>query len=237
MAVLRSLRSALLRIGRAPQQSLAGRSFLVTGTAPGSLGFATARILLEWGGHVTVTRRRNSQDLVGELSAGLGDEARRRVEARDLNLSDKDSVEAFIRWSHTNTPKLDVLINNAGIHLDLLSRWKEPRLSADGFEVQWRTNFMGTAQLTLGLLPLLLKRAAEIGDARVVTLVSMLHSKGRNAELFGTGEDTRPYNSWNAYGNSKLALVHLTRELDRRYRAGWQTTNRAAPYANLGSWS
>ncbi|MDB5986996.1 MAG: family NAD(P)-dependent oxidoreductase, partial [Nevskia sp.] len=105
-------------------------------------------------------------------------------------------------------------VNNAGIHLDLLSQWQQPRLTPDGHELHWRTNYLGTMHLTLRLLPLLRATGRSGGDARIVNVVSQLHSKGSNAGLF---ESLQPYNSWVAYGNSKLALVHASFELQRRH--------------------
>jgi NAD(P)-dependent dehydrogenase (short-subunit alcohol dehydrogenase family) len=108
------------------------------------------------------------------------------------------------------------LVNNAGVHLDLMSQWREPRLSDDGFEVQWRTNYLGTMHLTRLLLPALQKAAERTGDARIVNVVSRLHFKGSNSALFGGPE---PYDSWKAYGGSKLAMVHATFEAQRRFAA------------------
>jgi len=144
-----------------------------------------------------------------------GTDAQGRIDAHSLDLCQRDSVCAFVRWFvDVCGSKLDVLVNNAGVHLDLLSRWKEPHLSDDGFEIHWRTNYLGTAHLTHLLLPLLETAGRTSGDARVVNVGSHLHHKGSNEDLFGR---TRPYNSWNAYGNSKLALMHMTTELQRRY--------------------
>jgi retinol dehydrogenase-12 len=100
---------------------------------------------------------------------------------------------------------LDVLINNTDIHLDLLSRWSAPALSADGVELQWRTNYLGSLYLSHLLLPLLVSTTEKTGDARIVNVVSMLHSRGRSDHFF---EPNRPYNSWDACGQSKLPLSY-----------------------------
>jgi NAD(P)-dependent dehydrogenase (short-subunit alcohol dehydrogenase family) len=195
---------------------LGGKTIIVTGASAGSLGFATARTLASWGASVVVTGRANADVTANAIRTRLeGTDARNRIDAHSLDLSSKASVIGFVRWfvgTHGNT--LDVLVNNAGVHLDLLSRWKEPHLSDDGFEVHWRTNYLGTAHLTHLVLPLLEAAGRADGDVRVVNVGSHLHHKGSNDDLFVR---TRPYNSWMAYGNSKLALMHMTTELQRRY--------------------
>jgi NAD(P)-dependent dehydrogenase (short-subunit alcohol dehydrogenase family) len=130
-----------------------------------------------------------------------------------LDLTSRMSVDALASWVGASTHRLDVLVNNAGIHLDLRSKWREAQL-VDGHEVHWRTNYLGAAQLTRLLLPLLLTTAETYGEARVVNVVSKLHERGRNAWLEG---GVTPYDSWAAYGTSKLALVHEAAEIERRY--------------------
>jgi len=170
---------------------------LVTGVAPGSLGAATADALREADFRVLTTTRHSP---VGK-------------DTHPLELTSRASVEALVAWVNETTRRLDVLVNNAGVHLDLRSAWKEPHL-VDGGEVHWRTNYLGTAQLTRLLLPLLLETARSVGEARVVNVVSKLHERGRNEGLDG---HLVPYDSWAAYGTSKLALVHDAAELERRY--------------------
>src|SRR3954471_445443 len=187
------------RVVRAPRATLAdltGKVVIVTGTTPGSLGAETARQLRDWGADVVTTTR----------SGG----------SHPLDLTDGDSVRRFVTWYGETHDRLDVLVNNAGVHLDLMSEWKQPHRSADGYELHWRTNYLGTMQLTHLLLPLLLRTAERTGEARVVNVVSKLHLRGRNAHLFS---DPPTYSSWDAYGRSKLALVHATHELQDHYRA------------------
>lgn len=87
-------------------------------------------------------------------------------------------------------------------------------MSGDGFEIHWRTNYLGTVHLTHNLLPLLQKTGRNVGEARVVNVVSQLHSRGSNELLFNPN---RTYESWQAYGLSKLGLIHFTNELHRRF--------------------
>ena len=170
--------------------------FVVTGAGPGSLGEATAAALREHGRVITTRRSGPASD-----------------DFHPLDLADAGSVRAFADWLGEATDRLDVLVNNAGVHLDLRGRWREPQL-VDGHEIHWRTNYLGTAHLTRLLLPALERTAAMAGEARVVNVVSKLHTRGRNRWLDGI---VTPYDSWDAYGTSKLALVHEAAEIDRRY--------------------
>jgi NAD(P)-dependent dehydrogenase (short-subunit alcohol dehydrogenase family) len=188
----------------ATPRDLTGRVVVVTGAGPGSIGLATARTLAAWGAEVVVSTR----------SAPVEDPFLGPSAWHLLDLADRASVQAFADWLLDRyADRLDVLVNNAGVHLDLRKQWTEPQL-VDGHEVHWRTNYLGTAQLTRLLLPALLDRAATSGDARVVHVVSKLHARGTNTALFG---GVQPYDSWAAYGTSKLALVHDAAELVRRH--------------------
>lgn len=210
--MLQWLRKLIIRAPRAQPVDLSGRHIIVTGASPNSIGFETARILASWGAHVAITTRSNPERVAAQLRELTG--AGKRISAQAMDLTDAQSVTRFADWYRAQSGgRLDVLINNAGIHLDLMSDWKEPK-RVDGHEIHWRTNYLGTMQLTHALLPLLVQTGQQTNDARVVNVVSMLYTRGRNADLF---TPTRKYNSWNAYGNSKLALVHATFELQRRY--------------------
>jgi NAD(P)-dependent dehydrogenase (short-subunit alcohol dehydrogenase family) len=184
-----------------PMEAEAGRggvrTALVTGAGQGSLGEATSRLLRERGFRVITTTRSCPES----------------ADAHRLDLASASSVIAFAAWIEGATDRLAVLVNNAGIHLDLRSTWTAPQL-VDGHEIHWRTNYLGTAHLTRLLLPLLTATARAEGEARVVNVVSKLHDRSRNEALFA---GVSPYDSWAAYGTSKLALVHEAAEIERRY--------------------
>lgn len=166
-----------------------GLRVVVTGAGPGSIGAAVAHQLAAAGADVVVTTR--TRPVPG-----------RRWHA--LDLADRASVARFAAWYADRSDRLDLLVNSAGIHLDLGSRWSEPQL-LDGHEVHWRTNYLGTVDLTRALLPLLLRSADERAQACVLHVVSRLHERGVAPALLGEPWD---YDSWVAYGSSKLALVH-----------------------------
>ncbi|RNL63254.1 SDR family NAD(P)-dependent oxidoreductase [Nocardioides marmoriginsengisoli] len=169
---------------------------VVTGAGPDSIGLATARALRDLGHEVLVSTRSTPVD-------GFA--------WHPLDLADRASVAAFADW--VGSGPLDALVNNAGIHLDLRATWKEPKL-LDGHEIHWRTNYLGTMQLTEALLPAVLSAGAVTGDARIVHVVSYLHTRGRNEFLF---DGVAPYSSWKAYGTTKLALMHDAARLSGEY--------------------
>lgn len=201
---------------RSRRADVSGRRMVVTGASPGSLGYETARTLAAWGAAIVVTALDDPAGLETTLRRRLradgadGD----RVTARRLDLGNRSSVADFANWYADEYSELDVLVNNAGILLDPLGRWREPRLSPDGVEIHWRTNYLGTFQLTTALLPLLLESGRGSGDARVINVASHQHTRGRNERLFAP---SGRYHSWDAYGQSKLALIHLASELQRRH--------------------
>ena len=216
---------------------MTGRHVIVTGASPGSLGYETARILAGWGARVTATCVRN----VPLMESSLKDDLRKRgagednITAHRLDLSDPDSVNDFAAWYRDRHQcKLHVLVNNAGIHRKTFAPRKQPPLAEDGFEIHWRTNYLGAFHLTWVLLPLLQRSGLESGDARVVNVSSGLHERVGNEDLFdeetfheGTrhGEprqreprrDMPRYHSWDAYGKSKLAMIHMAFEIERRF--------------------
>lgn len=216
MTIRQTLRKPFVSTPMAEHVDLTGKQVIVTGCSPGSLGYATALQLAIWGATVIVTTRRGIRDVVAALTAELAQGNQPgKIDGHLLDLSDGTSVNQLTQWyERFYAERLDVLVNNAGIHLDLMSDWKEPRLSRDGVETQWRTNYLGTVQLTHNLLPLLRRTGRDVGEARVVNVVSQLHSRGTNELLFSA---ERAYNSWQAYGLSKLGLIHYTNELHRRY--------------------
>jgi retinol dehydrogenase-12 len=216
MTIREVLRKPFARAAVAERVDLSGRQIIVTGCSPGSLGHATARQLASWGATVIITTRRGTRDLVIDLNAEASqDPMGGKIDGHPLDLSRASSVNEFTQWyDRFYGERLDALVNNAGIHLDLMSDWKEPRLSPDGYEIQWRTNYLGTVHLTHNLLPLLKNTGRSVGEARVVNVVSQLHSRGSNELLFNAD---RAYDSWQAYGLSKLALIHFTHELHRRF--------------------
>ena len=181
---------------------LTGTTALVTGANSG-LGFVTASQLAAHGAAVTLAVR--------DAARGAAAVARMREQlphaeltVRVLDLASLASITAFADEFADTTGSLDLLVNNAGV-MNL-----PQRQTADGFEMQFGTNHLGHFALTGRLLPLL----TASPEARVVTLSSTVHRIGRMnfADLMGA----RRYRAWPAYGQSKLANLLFTSELQRR---------------------
>jgi NAD(P)-dependent dehydrogenase (short-subunit alcohol dehydrogenase family) len=175
--------------------SFSGRTAIVTGANSG-LGLVTARELARVGAHVILAVRNTAKG--DEAAAGMSGS----VEVRKLDLQDLSSVREFA----DSIDAVDVLINNAGIMATPYA------LTADGFESQIGTNHLGHFALSNLLLP-------KVSD-RVVTVSSMMHLIGY-ISIKDLNWKSRPYSAWLAYGQSKLANLLFTSELQRRVsRAG-----------------
>jgi NAD(P)-dependent dehydrogenase (short-subunit alcohol dehydrogenase family) len=173
--------------------SFAGRTVIVTGANSG-LGAVTARELARVGAQVILAVRNTGK---GEAAARdmPGD-----VEVRCLDLQNLASVREFA----DGVESVDVLINNAGV-------MAIPHgVTADGFESQIGTNHLGHFALTNLVLPKLTER--------VVTVSSLAHWAGY-ISLRDLNWKSRPYSAWVAYGQSKLANLMFTSELQRRLDA------------------
>lgn len=177
-----------------------GRTCLVTGASAG-IGLAAARELAGMGARVVMAVRdpakgeRARQSIV----AATGGDAELVI----VDLASQASIRAFARDLAARHPRLDVLVNNAGI-------WQERRrLSPDGIELVWATNVLAYFLVTDLLLPLL--QAA--GRARVVNVASRLAG---GLDLTDVQYERRPWRGRDAYAQSKQADRMLTWALARR---------------------
>ena len=200
--------------------SLDGRTFVVTGANSG-IGLAATRALADAGAHVVLAVRNTEKG--EEAAAGLSGSR----EVRELDLTDLASIRAFADgWDGD----IDVLVNNAGVMATPMSRTK------DGFELQIGTNHLGHFALTNLLLP-------NVRD-RVVTISSGAHRMGK-IRLDDLNWPKGNYQRWPAYGQTKLANLLFTLELQRRLtevgsevravaaHPGWAATNLQQ---HTGSW-
>ncbi|WP_030019687.1 oxidoreductase [Streptomyces monomycini] len=183
----------------------ARRVFVVTGANSG-LGLATTRALARKGGRVILAVRdmAKGHQAVAEITA---EQPGADLAVRHLDLADLDSVRAFADQLRAEHPRLDVLVNNAGV-------MAPPRsLSAQGHELQFACNHLGHFALTALVLDLL----AAGTDPRVVTVSSANHRQGRLHFDDLSGE--RTYSPMGFYNQSKFANAVFGRELHRRLAA------------------
>ncbi len=184
-----------------PDQS--GKCFVVTGANTG-LGFAAARVLAMSGARVLLAcrDRARAEAAMARISQETADAD---LTFLPLDQADLASVRAAAELAGCE-PRIDALVNNAGVMIPPLMRTKQ------GFELQFGVNHLGCFALTALLLPKLAESAG-----RAVITASLAHRRGRidwddlNAE--------RGYNRYERYRMSKLANALFLFELDRRLRA------------------
>jgi NAD(P)-dependent dehydrogenase (short-subunit alcohol dehydrogenase family) len=192
-----------------------GRTVVITGANSG-IGLEAAKVLAAHGARVVLAGRDRGRTVraAEEVSAAAAGE---QAETAELDLASLESVRAAAADIRARFPRLDLLINNAGI------MFTPHGLTKDGFELQFGTNHLGHFALTGLLLPALL----EVPGSRVVTVSSNGHRGGRIN--FDDLMRTRHYSRYTAYGQSKLANLMFTYELQRRLSAaGAQTIATAA---------
>ena len=200
---------------------LHGKTVIITGANTG-IGKETAFDLARRGARVIMACR-NLEKAEKSLKEIVQKSGNNNVVAKRLNLASLESIRDFAADINQNEPRLDVLINNAGVMAVQTFTKTE-----DGFETQMGVNHLGHFLLTNLLLDLL-KRSAP---SRVVVVSSLAHwfstKTGLNFENMN-GEIS--YDAYDAYGQSKLANILFTRELARRLEGTGVTANSLHPGA------
>lgn len=192
-----------------------GRTAVVTGA--GGLGFEDARALARAGAEVILASRDPAKGdaAVAQIREEI---THARIRFEVLDLASLASIASFAGRLGGQLESLDLLINNAGV-MDPPKR----QVTADGFELQFGTNFLGHFALTGRLLPLLRKASRP----RVVTVSSIAARIG--AIDFADLNAKQTYDARAAYAQSKLACLMFALELQRRSEAGgWGVASLAA---------
>jgi NAD(P)-dependent dehydrogenase (short-subunit alcohol dehydrogenase family) len=195
------------------------KSVLITGGNAG-LGLETAVALATMGAAVTITAR----------DAARGDAARQEiiersgadpqpVEVMALDLASTDSIRRFAEAFLATHPRLDVLVNNAGL---ILSERTE---TEDGFETTFGVNHLGHVLLT----DLLLDRLKASAPARIVVVASEAHKFAIDGLNFDDLQCEGRFWSYRVYGRSKLANIYFTRALAKRLEGTGVTVNAVHP--------
>ncbi|GAB7144773.1 SDR family NAD(P)-dependent oxidoreductase [Mycobacterium riyadhense] len=192
-----------------------GRTAVITGANTG-LGFETAAALAAHGARVVLAVRnldKGKQAAARIAAATPGAE----VDLQELDLTSLESVRAAAAQLRSDHERIDLLINNAGV------MYTPKSTTADGFEMQFGTNHLGHFAFT----GLLLDRLLPVAGSRVVTVSSIGH-RIRAAIHFDDLQWERRYSRVGAYGQSKLANLLFTYELQRRLAQGGRTIAAAA---------
>jgi NAD(P)-dependent dehydrogenase (short-subunit alcohol dehydrogenase family) len=177
------------------------------------LGLETARVLAINGANVVICSRsiKNGMDAIATLKK---DHPNVNITTMQLDLGSFKSIYAFVAaYKATNKP-LNLLINNAGIMAC------PKTLTEDGFESQFGVNHLGHFLLTTQLLPLLSAAGTRESPSRVINLSSAMHwlASSLKGMKFDDLDAKLSYNPYARYGQSKLANILFTRELNRRMK-------------------
>ena len=208
--------AATWQVADIPDQK--GRTVVVTGPTIGGLGHYTALELARRGARVVLAGRNPAKvdETVAAICAEVPDAD---LEPLELDLASLASVRhAAAAAAHLGP--IDVLVNNAGVMGTPYSR------TEDDLELQMATNHFGPFLLTGLLLPQLVAS----GDGRVVTVSSLMHTTARKAPLGDPRRQQGRYHRWPVYGQTKLANLLFTGELERRLRAAGEPVRALAAH-------
>jgi NAD(P)-dependent dehydrogenase (short-subunit alcohol dehydrogenase family) len=199
---------------RAERADMTGSTVVVTGGNSG-IGLETAVALGQLGARVVITARDQARGeaAVATIAGRIGSAG--SVELVRFDLADLSSVRAGAAEILQRCPRLDVLVNNAGVVLS------ERAETVDGYEATFAINHLGPFLLTTLLLP----RLIESAPARIVNVASTAHVQARHGMPFDDLQSTQSYAGMRVYGMSKLANILFTLELARRLEDQGVTTN------------
>jgi NAD(P)-dependent dehydrogenase (short-subunit alcohol dehydrogenase family) len=195
-----------------------GKTVVVTGGNSG-MGFETAAALASIGARVLITVRNADKGRAAVASITQRLQGEGQVQLVVFDLADLASVRRGAAEILEQTPRLDVLVNNAGLVLT------ERAETVDGYEATFAINHLGPFLLT----NLLLDRMTESAPSRIVNVASTAHSAARKGIPFDDLQSTHGYRGMRVYGQSKLANILFTLELSRRFGDKGITANSLHP--------
>ena len=204
-----------------PDQS--GRVAIVTGSNTG-LGYDNARVLAARGATVVMAVRDTAKgdaaaDRIRELTPGAV------VVVHKLDLGSLASVRTAGAELAAAYPRIDLLINNAGV------MYPPKQTTVDGFELQFGTNHLGHFALT----GLLLNNLLSVDGSRVVVVSSIAHNLRAKIDFADLQWETRRYDRVASYGQSKLANLMFAYDLQRRLAAAKAKTIAVAAHPGVAA--
>ena len=192
-----------------------GRVVVITGANSGT-GFAVAQVLASKGATVILACRNDAKAQAAATAIRAAHPAA-AIGTVPLDLGSLASIRAAADEILTRHARIDLLLNNAGVMVPPAGK------TAEGFETQFGTNHLGHFALT----GLLLERLRSTPSARIVTMSSGAHKIGKMQ--FEDLHFERGYKPWAAYGQSKLANLLFTYELQKRLAKAGDANQYPAP--------
>ena len=204
-----------------PDQS--GRLAIVTGSNTG-LGYDNARVLAAHGAKVVMAVRDTAKGeeaaaRIRKLTPGAD------VAVHKLDLGSLASVRTAGAELAAAYPRIDLLINNAGV------MYPPKSTTADGFELQFGTNHLGHFALT----GLLLNNLLPVDNSRVVVVASIAHKIKAKIDFDDLHWEKRSYDKVASYGQSKLANLMFAYDLQRRLAAAEAKTIAVAAHPGVAA--
>src|SRR3989454_10795544 len=194
---------------------MTGKTCVITGGNSG-IGKATALGLAGMGANVVVVSR-NREKGDAALTESIAKSGNRNVELMLADMSSQDSIRRFAGDFKAGHEKLHLLVNNAGVYLTRRTT------TVDGLESTFATNHLGSFLLTNLLLDLLKASA----PSRIVNVTSNAHNGAK--VKFEDLQGEKKFSGWQAYGQSKLAMILFTHELAKKLDGTGVTVNSAHP--------
>ncbi len=200
-----------------PTPSMDGKTGIITGGNSG-IGKAAAVELARAGARVVITARSEERGkaAVADIAQASGSD---EVELSVFDLADLSSVRNGAADLLERCPRIDVLLNNAGLILS------QRTLSADGYEATFAINHLGPFLLT----DLLRQRLIDSAPSRIVNVASTAHNFARRGMVFDDLMAEKSYRQMEVYGRSKLANILFTTELAKRLAGTGVTANSLHP--------